>query len=80
MYLYDSGKTTYGDFETDGHFVVAAEGKDSLWYSISGATKIVYKGSVLHDQPAIMNRMTMDGTPDTPGVGKLRRWEETVKK
>jgi hypothetical protein len=80
MYTYESGKTAYGDFETDGHFLVAVEGKDSVAYSISGATKIVYKGKVLHEQPSSLASMSFDGTPDKPGIGKLRRWEASVKK
>jgi hypothetical protein len=80
MYVYESGKTTYGDFETDGHFLVATEGKDSISYSVSGATKIIYKSTVLQEQPASLASMSFDGTPDKPGIGKLRRWEASVKK
>jgi hypothetical protein len=80
MYTYESGKTQYGDFETDGHFLVAVEGKDSISYSVSGATKIVHKGSILHEQPATLSNLSYDGTPDKPGVGKLRRWEASFKK
>ncbi|RPH38082.1 hypothetical protein EHM92_00975 [bacterium] len=80
MYVYESGKTTYGDFETDGHFLVAAERKDSVWYSVSGATKILYKQSVAHEQPPTLSNLNFDGSPDMPGVGKLRRWEAHLKK
>jgi len=80
MYVYDSGKTTYGDFETDGHFLVTAERKDSIWYSVSGATRILHRGSVVHEQPPTLSNLNFDGSPDLPGVSKLRRWEASMKK
>ena len=42
---------------------------------MSGATKIIYKGTVLHEQPGTLAFLSFDGTPDKPGIGKLRRWE-----
>jgi hypothetical protein len=80
MYTYESGKTSYGDFETDGHFLVAKEAKDSVFFSVSGSTKILYKGTILHEQPATLSNLSFDGTADKPGVGKLRRWEATFRK
>jgi hypothetical protein len=80
MYLYDAGKTTYGDFVTDGQFFITREDQDSVWYSVSGATKLSHKGAVLIEQPSTLAYLSFDGTPDAPGVGKLRRWEAAVKK
>jgi hypothetical protein len=79
MYTYESGKTTYGEFETDGHFLVAVEERDSLWYAVSGFTKITHKGKVLHEQPGVLTNLSFDGSADKSGVGKMRRWEEVVR-
>lgn len=43
-------------------------------------TKIVYKGSVVHEQPASLASMSFDGTSDNPDISRLRRWEALVKK
>jgi hypothetical protein len=79
MYNYVSGKTTYGDFETDGHFLTAVEESDSIWYSVSGFTKISFRGSLLHEQPGVLSNLSFDGTADEPGVGKMRRWEGSFR-
>ncbi|MEW6510635.1 MAG: hypothetical protein AB1428_06700 [Bacteroidota bacterium] len=78
MYTYESGRTRYGDYETDGHFLIVRESADSTWYSVSGATKVSYRGKVLHEQTPVRSFLNFDGTPDLPGVGKLRRWEGEV--
>jgi len=80
MYTYESGKTTYGDYETDGHFLVAVDQRDSAWYSVSGFTKIACKGTVLHEQPGVLSQLSFDGSADKPGVGKMRRWEAMFRK
>jgi hypothetical protein len=79
MYTYESGKTSYGEFETDGHFLVAVEDRDSLWYAVSGFTKITHKGKVLHEQPGVLTNLSFDGSADKAGVGKMRRWEAVVR-
>jgi len=80
MYTYESGRTKYGEFETDGHYLVAREDRDSVSYSVSGMTKIVYKGTVLHEQSPVLGFLSFDGSPDQPGTGKLRRWEATFSR
>jgi len=75
MYTYESGKTTYGEFETDGQFLSAVEDTDSISYLVTGATKILYKGKTLHEQPSVLYSLSFDGSPDQGGVSRLRRWE-----
>jgi hypothetical protein len=80
MYTYESGKTTYGDFETDGQFLSCVESTDSISYLVTGATKILHKGGVLHEQPPSLSALNFDGSPDQPGVSRLRRWEAAFGK
>ena len=80
MYTYDSGKTRYGDYETDAYHLFVVEEKDRLHYAISGAVQIRYKDRVLHKQFPAEFGLNFDGSPDAPGTGKMRYWEETVAK
>ncbi len=80
MYTYESGRAKYGDFETDGQYLVARVDRDSVSYSVSGMTKVLYNGSVLHEQPPVLGFLNFDGSANQPGVGRMRRWEGTVEK
>jgi len=80
MYTYDSGKTRYGDYETDAYHLFVVEEKDRIHYAISGAVQIRYKDRVLHKQLPAEFGLSFDGTPNAPGTGKMRYWEETVEK
>ncbi len=80
MYTYGSGKTRYGDYETDAYNLFVVEDQHMIQYAVTGAVKIKYKNRVLHEQFPAEFGLNFDGSPDLPGVGKLRYWEETVKK
>lgn len=80
MYTYDSGKVQYGDYETDAYHLFVVEDAKKIHYAITGAVKITHKGQVLHQQFPAKFGLNFDGSPDPPGVGKLRYWEEEVKK
>lgn len=80
MYTYDSGKVQYGDYETDAYHLFVVEDAKKIHYAITGAVKITHKGQVLHEQFPAKFGLNFDGSPDLPGVGKLRYWEEEVKK
>ena len=79
-YTYDSGKTRYGDYETDAYNLFAVETADKIHYAMIGAVKIKYKDRVLHEQFPADFGLNFDGSPDQPGVGKLRYWEQEVSK
>ncbi len=78
-YQYDLGKTTYGDFETDAHFLFASVGKDSLSYSVSNVLRLRYQGRTLMEALPYTHSLQPDGSPDRVGISKWRRWEGTVK-
>jgi hypothetical protein len=80
MYDYNSGKTKYGDYETDAYHTFIVEDSKNIHFAITGAVKIKYKDNVLHEQFPAEFGLNFDGSPDLPGVGKLRYWEEKVKK
>ena len=80
MYTYDSGKVRYGDYETDAYHLFVVEDANSIHYAITGAVKIIYKGKIMHQQFPAKFGLSFDGSPDQPGTGKLRYWEEDVWK
>ncbi|MCG3158598.1 MAG: hypothetical protein DKINENOH_05242 [bacterium] len=79
-YTYESGKTRYGDYETDAYHLFVVEDQDKIHYAVTGAVKIQYRDRVLHEQAPSQFNLNFDGSPDQPGVGKLRYWEEEVEK
>jgi hypothetical protein len=79
-YQYDLGKATYGDFETDAHFLFASVGKDSVSYSVANVLKLRYKGKTLMEALPNTHSLQPDGAPDRVGYSKWRAWEGTEKK
>lgn len=79
-YTYDSGKTVYGDYETDAYHLFVVEERDKIHYAFTGGVKILHKNRVLHEQAPSDFGLNFDGSPDQPGVGKLRYWEAEVSK
>ena len=79
-YNYNSGKTKYGDYETDAYHVFIVEDEQNIHFAIAGAVEITYNNKVLHQQFPAEFGLNFDGSADQPGVGKLRYWEEQVKK
>ena len=78
-YLYDLGKTTYGDFETDAQFLYASVGKDSLRYSAANVLKVRYQGRTLMEALPNTHGLQPDGAPDRVGYSKWRAWEDRIK-
>jgi len=78
-YLYEKGRITLGDFETDGDFLFAAEGGDGLAYTIVNLTKALHKGRLLVENKPWNSGLAYDGSPDSPQRGKLRYWRDAVK-
>jgi hypothetical protein len=80
MYDYESGRTQYGEYETDAYHLFIVEDDASIHYAITGAVKITRGDRVLYEQLPAEFGLNFDGSPDMPGVGKIRYWEETVEK
>jgi hypothetical protein len=77
-YLYDLGKVTYGDVETDAQYLLATIDRDSLHYSASNMLKVLYKGKPLMQALPNTHGLQLDGTTERIGFTKWRYWEETV--
>ncbi|MCC6396019.1 MAG: hypothetical protein IT282_03300 [Bacteroidetes bacterium] len=75
MYTYESGKTRYGDFETDAYTLFAVETPSSVRYAVVGAVRVDYRGKILHEQLPVRVFLNFDGSPDQPGTFKMRFWE-----
>lgn len=77
-YLYSLGKVTYGDFETDAHYLFATIAKRSVSYSASNVLKVLHKGKVLMEALPNTHGLQLDGAPDRVGYVKWRCWEDTI--
>ncbi|MDZ7399520.1 MAG: hypothetical protein ONB37_05080 [candidate division KSB1 bacterium] len=73
-YTYESGRIAYGDFETNGDFLFAMKEGKKLNYTAVNLTRIKYKDAWLLDPKPAQFSLAFDGSPDAPGVGKLRYW------
>jgi hypothetical protein len=78
MYTYESGRTVYGDFETDAYFFTAAETSSGIHVTMVGGVKLEYRGRVVHEQLPALSGLAFDGSPDAAGTGKVRVWEDTI--
>ncbi|HTO94554.1 MAG TPA: hypothetical protein VMM80_09260 [Bacteroidota bacterium] len=78
-YLWDLGKVSFGDFETDAGFFYAAAGPRTLEYSASTVLKVLYKGDTLMAALPNTHGLQPDGGSDTHvGYSKWRYWEDVV--
>jgi len=80
MYTYESGRTQYGEYETDAYMLFAVESGRTVDYAMVGAAKISYRGAVLHEQLPVRGGLNFDGSPDLPATSKLRYWEGSHKR
>ena len=80
QYTWDTGKVTYGKFETDADHFFAIEQKDRLYYAISNSTGIHYKDKALFKQAETTFRYGIDGKPNRPGISKIRLKEGELNK
>ncbi len=80
MYTYESGKASYGPYETDAYHLFVVEDGKTIDYVMAGGVKITYNGKVLHEQKPSGAGLSFDGTPDGKGTGKVRYWHGTATK
>jgi hypothetical protein len=80
MYTYESGKTRFGDYTTDGHALFVVEDAKTIDYVMVNGVRIEYDGRVLHTQYPVHSGLRFDGSPDGEGTGKVRYWREKVEK
>lgn len=78
-YTYESGRIKYGDLETNGDFLFAIREGKKLSCTAVNLTKIKYKDQWLLDPKPALFGLAFDGSPDAPGVGKLRYWQDEVE-
>lgn len=77
-YTYESGRIQYGDWETNGDFLFAMKEGKKLNYTAVNLTKIKFKDQWLLDPKPALFGLAFDGSPDAPGVGKLRYWRNEI--
>ncbi len=78
-YTYESGRIQYGDYETNADFLFLMREKKKLAYTAINLTKIKFKDQWLLDPKPAQFGLAFDGSPDAPGVGKLRYWRDEVE-
>jgi len=85
-YTYEAGKIRFGELETDGDFLFASTAKIKarpdavrLAYTIINLTKALSGSKVLFEAKPSVFGLAFDGSPDSPGVGKLRYWRDEVE-
>ncbi len=78
-YTYESGKIVYDNFESNCDFFFTTKEKNKLDYTVVNFTKALFDGNVLYDQLPINYGLSFDGSPDAPGVGKVRYWRDSIQ-
>jgi hypothetical protein len=77
-YLYELGKVSYGEFETDAHYLFATVESNAVRYSAANVLKVIYKGTPLMEALANTHGLQLDGSADRVGFVKWRYWEDSV--
>ena len=78
-YTYEGGRIRYDQLETNGDYMFATLSGNKLDYTAVNLTKLVYNNQVLFEQLPSKYGLAFDGSPDAPGVGKVRYWRDSVK-
>jgi len=74
-YTYESGRLRFQDVETNANFVLTVKQNNELTYTAVDLTKFVFKDQVLFEQEPSNSFLAFDGSPDAPGVTKVRYWQ-----
>jgi hypothetical protein len=77
-YLYDLGKVSFGEFETDAPFMFATVGNATVSYSAAEVLKVKYKNKFLMEALPNTHGLQPDESPDRIAITKWRYWEDTV--
>ncbi len=77
-YTFESGRSKYGDLETDARYVALRVAPGKVDYSFVEATKLVYAGKELFAPPTVPMRQD-DGTYSRPGLVRWRAWEDEAE-
>lgn len=75
-YTYASGAIRFGGFETNGDFLFGRLDGGALAYTVVNLTKAAFGGQTLIEAQPTLFGLAFDGSPDGPGVGKLRYWRD----
>jgi len=78
-YTYESGKVRFDDFETDGSNLFAVLNGKRIEYCVTNAVKASYRGRVMFEQLPVNFGLAFDGSPEAPGVGKVRYWQDVFE-
>jgi hypothetical protein len=78
-YTYEAGKLSFGEFETNGDFLLATLRDSKLSYTIVNLTKAFYKSQLLFAAKPSFFGLAFDASPDKGGLGKLRYWRDEVQ-
>jgi len=78
-YTYESGRISFGEFESNGDFFFTEEKDGQFNYTIVNLTKAIYQGEVLFDQAQGFFGLAFDGSPDVSGAGKARYWRGRIE-
>lgn len=76
-YTFESGKISYGDFNSDADLLFSAFKEHKARYTAVNLTKIFYKQKLLYEGKSGYFGLAFDGSPDTSGIGKIRYWRDT---
>ena len=79
-YTWESGKISYGDYETDADNLLVVKSDKKTHYAVVGATKILHNGKILYEQKGRNYKFDTTSAPDALGSGKFRVWEGEINK
>ena len=77
-YTYEAGKIQYGNFETNGDYLFSIRSGKKLSFTITNLIKAKYADRVLFEQKPALYGLAFDGSPDKPGLGKVRYWRDQI--
>lgn len=77
-YTYDSGRMRLGQWECDGDFLYAESTPEELRYTAVNVTAVKYGETALFQQKPTTYGLAFDGSPDGPGIGKVRYWRDGI--
>jgi hypothetical protein len=79
-YTFESGRVTYGPFETDASFLFARVGGDSLAWAATHMVGVYHEGNELFSAGWSTFTLEPDDWATGFGAGKWRYWEGSVRR